>query len=59
MPAIIHNYQFCARTILSYQFEEEIGAASSDNGLFIAKMKFSVRTPGSYSYGSDDQVVYC
>jgi hypothetical protein len=24
--------------ILSYQFEEEIGAASSENGLFIAKM---------------------
>jgi hypothetical protein len=29
---------------LSYQFEEEIGNASSDNGLFIAKMEFSVRT---------------
>jgi len=28
----------------SHQFEEEIGAASSENGLFIAKMKFSVRT---------------
>jgi hypothetical protein len=25
------------------QFEEEIGAASSENGLFIAKMEFSVR----------------
>jgi hypothetical protein len=24
--------------ILSHQFEEEIGAASSENGLFIAKM---------------------
>jgi hypothetical protein len=34
--------------ILSHQFEEEIGAASSENGLFIAKMKFSVRT-GAYS----------
>jgi hypothetical protein len=28
----------------SHQFEEEIGAASLDNGLFIAKMQFSVRT---------------
>jgi hypothetical protein len=28
----------------SHQFEEEIGAASSENGLFIAKMEFSVRT---------------
>jgi hypothetical protein len=30
--------------ISSHQFEEEIGAAASENGLFIAKMKFSVRT---------------
>jgi hypothetical protein len=30
--------------ISSHQFEEEIGAASSENGLFIAKMKFSVWT---------------
>jgi hypothetical protein len=29
---------------LSHQFEEEIGAASSENGLFIAKMEYSVRT---------------
>jgi hypothetical protein len=28
----------------SHQFEEEIGVASSENGHFIAKMKFSVRT---------------
>jgi hypothetical protein len=28
-----------------HQFEEEIGDASSENGLFIAKMDFSVRTP--------------
>ena len=28
----------------SHQFEEEIGAASSENGLFIAKMEFSVQT---------------
>jgi hypothetical protein len=28
----------------SHQFEEEIGAASSENGVFIAKMEFSVRT---------------
>jgi hypothetical protein len=28
----------------SYQFDEEIGAASAENGLFIAKMEFSVRT---------------
>jgi hypothetical protein len=28
----------------SHQFEEEIGAASSENGLFIAKMEFPVRT---------------
>jgi hypothetical protein len=27
----------------SHQFEEEIGAASSENGLFIARMEFSVR----------------
>jgi hypothetical protein len=27
----------------SHQFEEEIGAASSGNGLFIAKMEFSIR----------------
>jgi hypothetical protein len=27
-----------------HQFEEEIGAASSENGVFIAKMEFSVRT---------------
>jgi hypothetical protein len=31
----------------SHQFEGEIGPASSDNGLFIAKMQFSVRTGGS------------
>jgi hypothetical protein len=30
----------------SHQFEEEIGGASSENGLFMAKMEFSVRTPG-------------
>jgi hypothetical protein len=30
--------------ISSHQFEEEIGAASAENGLFIAKMEFSVRT---------------
>src|SRR6266540_3752768 len=29
--------------ISSHQFEEEIGAASSENGLLIAKMEFSVR----------------
>jgi hypothetical protein len=28
----------------SHQFEEEIGSASSENGLFIAKMEFSVWT---------------
>jgi hypothetical protein len=28
----------------SHQFEEDIGDASSENGLFIAKMDFSVRT---------------
>jgi hypothetical protein len=28
----------------SHQFEEEIGAASLENGLFIAKMGFSIRT---------------
>src|SRR5262249_25525054 len=30
----------------SHQYEEEIGAASSENGLFIAKVEFSVRTGG-------------
>jgi len=30
--------------ISSHQFEEEIGDASSENGLFIAKMEFSVQT---------------
>jgi hypothetical protein len=29
----------------SHQFEEVIGAASSENGLFIAKMEFSIQTP--------------
>jgi len=28
----------------SHQFEEEVGAASSENGLFIAKMEFSLWT---------------
>jgi hypothetical protein len=28
----------------SHQFEGEIGAASSENGLFIAKMEFSIQT---------------
>src|SRR5262249_61906496 len=28
----------------SHQFEEEIGAASSENGLLIAEMEFSVQT---------------
>jgi hypothetical protein len=28
----------------SHQFEEEIGAASSENGIFIAKMDFSAWT---------------
>jgi len=28
----------------SHQFEEEIGEASSENGLFIARMVFSIRT---------------
>src|SRR5262245_18755307 len=31
----------------SHQLEDEIGAASSENGLFIAKMEFSVRTGGN------------
>jgi hypothetical protein len=31
------------------EFEEEIGAASSENGLFIAKMECSVRTGGGDS----------
>jgi hypothetical protein len=30
--------------ISNHQFEEEIGAVSSENGLFIAKMEFSIRT---------------
>jgi hypothetical protein len=34
--------------ISSHQFEEEIGAASSKNGLFIAKMELSVWTPGCF-----------
>jgi hypothetical protein len=28
-----------------HQFEQEIGAASSENGFFIAKIEFSARTP--------------
>jgi len=36
----------------SHQFEEEIGAASSKNGLFIAKMEFSVRTGGMCDSGA-------
>jgi hypothetical protein len=35
--------------ISSHQFEEEIGIASSEIGLSIAKMEFSVRTPASIS----------
>jgi len=30
--------------ISSHQFEDPIGNVSSENGLFIAKMKFPVRT---------------
>jgi hypothetical protein len=30
--------------ISSHQFEEEIGAAASENRLFIAKMELSIRT---------------
>jgi hypothetical protein len=33
--------------ISSHQFEEEIGDASSENGLIIVKMEFSVRTDSS------------
>jgi hypothetical protein len=33
----------------SHQFEEEIGDASSEKGLFMAKMEFSVRTSGHAS----------
>jgi hypothetical protein len=33
----------------SHQLEEEIGDASSENGLFMAKMEFSVRTSGQAS----------
>ena len=33
----------------SHQFDGEIGDASSENGLFMAKMEFSVRTPGRAS----------
>src|SRR5262245_51529704 len=37
--------ELCAAEVRSsHQFEEEIGAASSENGLFITKMEFSVRT---------------
>jgi hypothetical protein len=36
----------------SHQFEEEIGAAASENGLFIAKMEFSVQT-GLYLIPND------
>jgi hypothetical protein len=35
--------------ITSHQFEEEIGDASSENGLFVTKMEFSVLTPGIQS----------
>jgi hypothetical protein len=30
--------------ISRHQFEQEIGAASSENGFFITKMEFSART---------------
>jgi hypothetical protein len=33
----------------SHQFEEEIGDASSENDLSMAKMEFSIRTPGHAS----------
>jgi hypothetical protein len=35
--------------ITSHQFEEEIGDASSESGLFVTKMEFSVLTPGIQS----------
>jgi hypothetical protein len=37
---------------LSHQFEEEIGAASSENGPFIAKTEFSVQTTLAQHCGS-------
>jgi hypothetical protein len=37
---------------LSHQFEEEIGAASSENRLFIAKMEFSVQTGSGWATGA-------
>jgi hypothetical protein len=33
----------------SHQFEEESGNAPSENVLFMAKMEFSIRTPGQAS----------
>src|SRR5262245_29503880 len=43
----------------SHQFEEEIGASSSENGLFIAKMEFSVRTGISLEQASAElDVIY-
>jgi len=38
------GYIDASNLVESHQFEEEIGVASSENGLFIAKMEFSVRT---------------
>jgi hypothetical protein len=41
----------------SYQFDEEIGAASAENGLFIAKMEFSVRTRRAFCTKSSGEPV--
>ena len=38
------GYIDASNLVESHQFEEEIGVASSENGLFIANMEFSVRT---------------
>jgi hypothetical protein len=37
--------------ISGHQFEEEIGASSSENRLFIPKMEFSVKTGELYERG--------
>jgi hypothetical protein len=43
--------------ISSHQFEEEIGIASSENGFFIAKMEFSVRTLARQILAADFGIV--
>jgi hypothetical protein len=46
--------ELCAVGLISrYQSEEKIGAASSENGLFIAEMEFSIWAGDHQTFSSD------